>query len=491
MSKSRSVFICQECGSKSPRWQGRCPECEAWNSLVEEIVDPGRSHGMALAVGTGSVPVKLEEVEETSSSRFSTGLAELDRVLGGGLVVGSLVLLGGPPGIGKSTLLLQVAGYLGRVKAPVLYVSGEESPQQIRLRANRLGCLDGLAQVSSGVILLPETNLEAIEAKLLEYKPGLVIVDSIQTVYRSDLSPAPGSVTQVRECAASFMRLAKTHGFTTILVGHVTKGGDLAGPRVLEHLVDTVLHFDGHGLHNVRALHTVKNRFGSTQEMGLFEMDSHGLRAIPDASAFFMSQRITGTPGTVVFPSMEGSRPVLVEIQALVSDSYATEQGVPPTRRSVGLDVNRLSLLLAVMQKRCGGLSLGRADVYVSVAGGIRLQEPALDLALTLAIASSRRNVEIPSDTAAFGEVGLGGEVRAVSGLEARLNEIAKLGFKRCLVPARSLCGFGERELEIDSQGGQFQMLPVDSVAQALQVLKLGGAAGHSRSGHTRPEAEF
>lgn len=469
MARVRSVYICQQCVGQSTRWQGKCPECGAWNSLQEELLER-KALGMALASGAGAPPVAMDSVDSVAEERFSSGLEELDRVLGGGLVQGSLVLLGGPPGIGKSTLLLQVARHLASQRPPVLYVSGEESPRQIRLRAERLGPVPG------GVLLLPETSLEAIEARIHEVGPGLVIVDSIQTLFRSDLAPAPGSVTQVRECAASLMCLAKTRGVPVILVGHVTKGGEIAGPRVLEHLVDTVLHFEGHGVHSVRALRSVKNRFGGTHEVGLFQMGARGLDPIPDASRFFLSQRAQGAPGTVVFPSMEGSRPVLVEVQALVAESFLAAQGVPPTRRAVGLDGNRLSLLLAVLQKRTGGLGLHQCDVYANVAGGMRLLEPALDLPLVLAIASSRANLPLDPGVAACGEVGLGGEIRAVSGLEARLRELAKLGFQRCLIPARSLSG------EVLEGLGSLKLQPVTTLAEALRALGLPTSVERSES---------
>lgn len=437
MAKARTVFICQECGANFLRWQGQCNECGAWNSVVEENVVPtsvpGRkSMGMALNLSQAK-PQLLSEVEAQEEPRFSTGIAELDQVLGGGLVRGSLVLLGGPPGIGKSTLLLQAASSIGTVQEPVLYVSGEESPRQIKLRAERLGVK------SNNITIYAETSLEAVENLLNRLSPRIAIIDSIQTMFRSDLDSAPGSVTQVRECAAQLMRLAKSSGTTIVLVGHVTKGGELAGPRVLEHLVDTVLSFESHGLHNVRALRAVKNRFGSTQETGFFAMETEGLRSIPDASAFFLAQRADNITGSLIFPALEGTRPILVEVQALVTDSYAAQMGAPPTRRSVGVDINRLGLLLAVLQKRYPQLGVGRSDVYVNVAGGLRLNEPALDLPLLLAVASSRADLVVPNDWAALGEVGLGGEVRAVSGLEIRLNELHKLGFRYCIVPARSL----------------------------------------------------
>ncbi|MBQ7501864.1 DNA repair protein RadA [bacterium] len=437
MAKLRTVYVCKECGAKFPRWQGKCGECEAWNSLNEEVeaapADNRKSMGMTLNLSSGSKPVRLSEVKTTEDHRFSTGLAELDQVLGGGLVRGSVVLVGGAPGIGKSTLLLQAAGFIGSEKEPVLYVSGEESPRQIKIRADRLGVKAG------GITIFSETSLEVTEALINKLLPKLVIIDSIQTMFRSDLESAPGSLTQVRECAASLMRLAKNTGVSVILVGHITKGGELAGPRILEHLVDTVLSFEAYGLHNVRALRAVKNRFGSTQETGFFAMEAEGLTPIPDASAFFLSQRSQDITGSLIFPSLEGTRPVLVEIQALVSDSYAAEMGAPPTRRSVGVDGNRLNLLLAVLQKKSPNLGLSKCDVYVNAAGGMRLNEPALDLPLLLAVAAARTNQLIPGDWAALGEVGLGGEVRAVSGLDMRLKELHKLGFKYCIVPARAL----------------------------------------------------
>ncbi len=465
----KSVFVCQECGSQSPKWLGKCNDCGGWNTLQEELLTPRASMGMALGAEPGLAPVRLDEVDLEQEPRFSTGLEELDRVLGGGVVPGSLVLLGGPPGIGKSTLLLQIARQLAATRAPILYVSGEESARQIRMRAERLQ-VDG-----KGILLVSETRLEAIEAHILKEKPGLVFVDSIQTMFRADLAPAPGSVTQVRECSASLMRLAKSHGVPVILVGHVTKGGEIAGPRVLEHLVDTVLYFEGDGLHNVRALRSVKNRFGSTQEIGLFRMGSGGLDSIPDASAFFLSQRAGGGPGSLVFPSMEGTRPLLVEVQALVAENNAVDKGVPPTRRAVGLDGNRLSLLLAVLQKRAVNLGLGKCDVYVNVAGGLKLVEPALDLPLALAVVSSKQNQDVDSDLAAVGELGLGGEVRAVTQIESRLKELAKLGFSRCLVP--------EKNLQSLSSSFDCKPLRVVGVRSLLDALAAAGLKTSSERG--------
>jgi len=465
-SKVRAVYTCQQCGAQTSKWSGRCADCGAWNSLEAEVVER-KTTGMALVLEGGAPPVPMDQVDVLSEPRFPTGLAELDRVLGGGVVPGSLVLLGGPPGIGKSTLLLQICERLRSSHPPILYVSGEESARQIRLRADRL-------QVGGeGVLLLSETRLEAIENRLLECRPGLVIVDSIQTLFRSDLSPAPGSVTQVRECAASLMRIAKKEGIPMILVGHVTKDGQLAGPRVLEHLVDTVLYFEGEGQHNVRALRSVKNRFGASHEVGLFEMTVGGLQPIYDASSFFLRQRSRNTAGSIVFPSMEGSRPVLVELQALVNASVAAEKGVPPVRRAVGLDGNRLSLLLAVMSRRLSRLNTGKADVYASCAGGLRLSEPALDLPLVLAIASSRRDRPIPLGMAAVGEVGLGGEIRQVSQLEPRLKELSKMGFQRVLVPPG-----GPTVAEL----GDLVTLEVQSLRQALEVAGLAQEVNKSET---------
>jgi len=453
----RTVYLCRECGSQASKWAGRCADCGQWNTLEAEVIER-QSAGMALVLA-GAEPVALDKVETTAEARFSTGLPELDRVLGGGIVPGSLILLGGAPGIGKSTLLLQICRQLAHLK--VLYVSGEESPRQIRLRADRLDVK------APNLLLLAETRLEAIEAQIGSVKPDLVLIDSIQTLFKSDLAPAPGSVTQVRECAAGLMRTAKNGGIPVILVGHVTKDGQLAGPRVLEHLVDTVLYFEGEGDHDVRALRAVKNRFGAAHEIGLFQMAGSGLLPIPDASGFFLSQRASGTSGSLVFPSLEGSRPVLVEIQALVNASRLPEKGVPAVRRCVGLDQNRLSLLLAVLARRCHGMSMADCDVYANAAGGLKLQEPGLDLALALAIASSKRDEVLDPHLAACGEIGLGGEIRAVTQLEIRMKELSKLGFKRCLVPA-----VGLRGLDLP---GLRPLIPigVGTIKEALEIAGL------------------
>jgi len=433
MAKIKSVFICQECGAHAPRWAGRCNDCGNWNTLLEEAL-PGKnvSAGMVLNQGKGEL-VALDQVKGNDQDRIHTGIPEFDRVLGGGIVPGAMILLGGAPGIGKSTLLLQLAHSLSEAFEPILYTSGEESPQQIRLRAERL------KSVSSKILLFNETRFESVTEQIQTTRPGLVIIDSIQTLFRSDLSSAPGSVTQVRECAAGLMRLAKETDTPTILVGHVTKDGHLAGPRVLEHLVDTVLSFEGEPENRLRLLRSSKNRFGPSHEVGLFEMTGLGLMAVSEASTFFLDQRTDGLTGSLVYPSLEGSRPILVEVQTLVTESYAAAQGAPPVRRTVGMDSNRMSLLLAVLSKTLGQLEMGKRDVYAKIAGGLKLQDPALDLTLALALLSSRNDQPVPGYLAAFGEVGLGGEIRPVHGTELRLKELERLGFKGCILPARSV----------------------------------------------------
>lgn len=458
MAKTKTVYICQECGSHSPRWSGRCNDCGAWNSLQEEVL-PGKSaaSGMTLHQGPGEL-VALDKVEGNETPRISSGIPELDRVLGGGLVPGVMLLLGGPPGIGKSTLLLQLAKMVCKELEPVLYTSGEESPQQIRLRADRL------ESVSDKILLYNETRFEALTEQINKTKPGLIIVDSIQTMFRSDLNSAPGSVTQVRECAAGLLRLAKEQQIPTVLVGHVTKDGHLAGPRVLEHLVDAVLSFEGESENNLRLLRSTKNRFGPSHEVGLFEMTGQGLVPVSEASKFFLKQRTEGLTGSVIYPSLEGSRPILVEVQALVTGSYLASQGAPPVRRTVGLDGNRVSLLLAVMSKNLKDLRVGEHDVYSKVAGGLKLQDPALDVSLALALLSSRFEHAIPTDLAGFGEVGLGGEIRPVQGCEVRLRELERLGFKRCILPNGNITPEIRSKISLKLQG-------VSSIKEVAQVV--------------------
>jgi DNA repair protein RadA/Sms len=416
MSKLKTFYQCQACGYVSPKWLGRCPDCGQWNTLVEE-----KSRGKKIETQGRVQPTPLSMVEAETGERVSTRIKEFDRVLGGGIVAGSVVLIGGDPGIGKSTLLLQVVSNLS---GKVLYVSGEESPEQIKLRAERL------SMHSDSIILLPETALEHVITTLNDIKPDAVVIDSIQTMYTEEFNSAPGSVGQVRECAARLMFYAKKSGIPVFIIGHVTKEGTIAGPRVLEHIVDTVLYFEGDRGHPYRILRTVKNRFGSTNEIGVFEMTDAGLKEIENPSELFLSERPSDVSGSVVVASIEGTRPLLVEIQALVSP---TTFGVP-RRTSIGLDFQRVNLLLAVLEK-IAGLNLGGMDVFTNVVGGLKLVEPAVDLAIVFAVTSSLREIPIGSDVFVFGEVGLSGEIRAVSQAELRLKEAAKIGFKRAVIP--------------------------------------------------------
>ena len=420
MAKAKSVFYCTECGNETLKWQGKCPSCGAWNTIVEHK-ETGRSS--AASTVAGRMPERLSQMEAEEELRFSTGIGELDRVLGGGAVTGSLVLVGGAPGIGKSTLLLQFCGSLPPDKK-VLYVSGEESGRQLKMRAHRLGCdLDRL-------YVLIETDLDSILESISVFKPDVVIVDSIQTMYHASLDSSPGSVPQVKDCTMAFMRLAKDEGVTVFVVSHVNKEGAIAGPKVLEHMVDCVLYFEGDGTSGYRILRAVKNRFGSTNEIGVFEMRGEGLAEIPNPSESLLSGRPIGAAGTCVTCVMEGSRPILAEIQALVTKSSANV----PRRNFNGLNYNRSTLLLAVLEKR-GGLRLGSCDAYINVVNGLELDEPGADLAAVLAIASSYTDRIISDKTAAIGEVGLTGEIRAVSGMEQRLSEVKRLGFECCIVP--------------------------------------------------------
>ena len=420
MAKAKTVFYCTECGNETLKWQGKCPSCGAWNTIVEHK-ETGRSS--AASTVAGRMPERLSQMETEEELRFSTGIGELDRVLGGGAVTGSLVLVGGAPGIGKSTLLLQFCGSLPPDKK-VLYVSGEESGRQLKMRAQRLGCdLDRL-------YVLIETDLDSILESISVFKPDVVIVDSIQTMYHASLDSSPGSVPQVKDCTMAFMRLAKDEGVTVFVVSHVNKEGAIAGPKVLEHMVDCVLYFEGDGTSGYRILRAVKNRFGSTNEIGVFEMRGEGLVEIPNPSESLLSGRPIGAAGTCVTCVMEGSRPILAEIQALVAKSNANV----PRRSFNGLNYNRSTLLLAVLEKR-GGLRLGSCDAYINVVNGLELDEPGADLAAVLAIASSYTDRIISDKTAAIGEVGLTGEIRAVSGMEQRLSEVKRLGFECCIVP--------------------------------------------------------
>ncbi|MCG0238242.1 MAG: DNA repair protein RadA [Firmicutes bacterium] len=457
MARQKVVFACQQCGYEAPKWLGRCPGCGSWGTLVEEVTAlpaaPG-AHGAGLS--SGEKPRPIAAVETAEAIRIPTGSEELDRVLGGGIVPGSVVLVGGDPGIGKSTLLLQLAHRVAEDRGPVLYVSGEESARQVRLRADRLGAL------SSRLYVLAETNLDRIEEHARELSPLVLVVDSIQTVYRPALPSAPGSVSQVREGAAELLRLAKTRGIAVFIVGHVTKEGAIAGPRVLEHMVDTVLYFEGERHASFRVLRAVKNRFGSTNEIGLFEMREEGLVPVPNASELFLSERPLGVAGSVVVPCLEGSRPLLVEVQALLSPTPFAN----PRRTASGLDLNRVLLLLAVLEKRVG-LQLGGHDAYVKVAGGVRIEEPAVDLALAVALASSFRDRPADPRAVVFGEVGLAGEVRAVGRVEQRLREAEKMGFRRAVLPARSLKNLAFRST--------MELIGVETVAEGLEASLVGG----------------
>ncbi len=462
MAKSRIVFICQECGAQAPKWQGRCAECGAWNAMVEERpADPAgvqttAAHRYALAGAPGTARLYADVATE-QSARLSTGIGEFDRVLGGGVVPGSLVLLGGEPGIGKSTLLLQAAANMARTVGPVLYSSGEESEHQIKSRGERLAVGD------APLYLLAETCLERILEEIARIRPALVIVDSVQTVFSLKFQSAPGSIGQVREAATQLLFTAKGQNVPTFLVGHVTKEGSLAGPKALEHVVDTVLYFEGERHHSQRVVRAVKNRFGAVSELGVFEMTSAGLRAVPNPSMMFLAERPANAPGSAVLCAVEGSRPILVEVQALVSTStYGTAR-----RTANGIDQQRLALLLAVLEKRAG-LNLLGDDVFVNVAGGMSVDEPAADLGVIAAIASSVRNRPIPPTTATFGEVGLAGEVRGIAQASLRVREAAQMGFRRCLLP----------EANIDpadrDQQGDCELVGVRTIGEALDEL-IGG----------------
>jgi DNA repair protein RadA/Sms len=460
MKPPKALFVCQECGAQSPKWMGRCADCGAWNSLVEERVPEappnGGDHRYTLPGQSGGAQL-YADVQYSDTARLGTGIGELDRVLGGGIVPGSLVLLGGEPGIGKSTLLLQAAANVARDIGPVLYSSGEESEHQVKSRGERLGV--GRAPL----YLLAETCLEKILGEATRLTPALVVVDSIQTVFSMKLQSAPGSIGQVREAATQLLFAAKGHNVPIFLVGHVTKDGNLAGPKALEHVVDTVLYFEGERHHAHRVVRAVKNRFGAVSELGVFEMTGGGLRPVPNPSQLFLAERPAGTPGSAVLCCMEGSRPLLVEVQALVSSSTFGNA----RRMTSGIDPARLSLLLAVLEKRAG-LNLMGEDVFVNIAGGMTVDEPAGDLSIAAAVASSLRNRPVAADTAVFGEIGLAGEVRGASQAPLRVREAAQLGFKRCVLPRANLDP-ADRTLVT----GGCELVPVSTLGEALDVLIL------------------
>jgi DNA repair protein RadA/Sms len=449
---SKTIFTCQSCAYQTPKWLGKCPDCGRWDSFVEEVQhrDPKGSERTLSAPGTEPVPI--DSIELKSENRRLTGIREFDRVLGGGIVNGTLVLIGGDPGIGKSTLMLQTLHGLACSGCKVLYVSGEESIRQIRLRSKRLNT------VSSGMLVVAEVDLDAIMAMIESTRPDVLVIDSIQTMYSSELTSAPGSVTQVRESTVRLMLMAKKTGVPTFLVGHVTKDGAIAGPKLLEHIVDTVLYFEGDRNHMFRILRAVKNRFGSTNEIGVFEMKEKGLAEVANPSAVFLSERPANAPGSVVTASMEGTRPILVELQALASSSsYGT-----PRRTILGLDQNRVALLAAVMEKKLGMHLMGH-DIFMNVAGGVKIGEPAVDMGIVAAIASSFLDRSIPEDTLVLGEVGLAGEVRGIGQMETRIIEAKKMGFTRCLIPQSNR----KRLTEIDG----IEITGIQNISEGIESL--------------------
>jgi DNA repair protein RadA/Sms len=452
MAKKKNVFVCQNCGYDSRKWVGKCPECNAWNTMVEELdisSTSGKENNLERRVY--SKPKALKDITYIGDQRYLTKNDELDRVLGGGIVPGGMILLGGDPGIGKSTMVLQATETLGEQGHKILYVSGEESEQQLKMRGERMGVK------SENISFLSEINLPYILSIILEVKPDIVIIDSIQTMYSPDISSAPGSVSQIRENTGALMQVAKKDNISMILVGHVTKDGNIAGPRVLEHMVDTVLYFEGEKYHTYRILRGVKNRFGSTNEIGIFEMTQNGLQPVANPSEMMLDSRPKNTCGSVVVPCMEGTRPLLIELQGLVSSSGFGN----PRRMATGMDYNRMVLLIAIMEKRLG-LELQTVDAYINVVGGIKIDEPALDLGVVSVLYSSFRNFQIPGELMILGEVGLTGEVRNIQQIDKRLMEGKKLGFKRCIIPKGNKKG-----LMVDGIG----ILPVENIREALDLL--------------------
>ena len=451
MAKPSTVFVCSNCGNESSKWFGRCPACNEWNTCYEEKINL-KSSGKSASKKTATT-VKLDDVKKQDIVRTKTGFDELDRVLGGGLVKGSLTLLGGEPGIGKSTLILQICDKI-KGEGQVLYVSGEESAQQIKRRADRLGIKN------NDIVFLGETDIDVIEDAILKTNPKLVIIDSIQTMYSDEITSGPGSVSQVREITARIMKMCKQEEITTIIIGHVTKDGNIAGPRVLEHMVDTVLYLEGERYFAYRILRGVKNRFGSTNEIGMFEMNDIGMCEIDNPSSVLLSEKNENVAGSIVVASIEGTRPILVELQALT----ATSVFGMPRRTANGIDYNRLTLLIAVLEKRTG-LPLGNQDVYLNIVGGIKINEPALDLGIILAVSSSFKNIPIPNDVIAIGEVGLTGEVRSVNQIEKRIKEAEKLGFKKCIIP--------ESNKKLLKDTYKLDIIGVQNISEAMRCLEL------------------
>ena len=451
MAKPSTIFVCSNCGNESSKWFGRCPACNEWNTCYEEKVNL-KSSGKSTIKKTATT-VKLDDVKKQDILRAKTGFNELDRVLGGGLVKGSLTLLGGEPGIGKSTLILQICDKI-KGEGQVLYVSGEESAQQIKIRADRL------AIKNNDIVFLGETDIDVIEDAILKTNPKLVIIDSIQTMYSDEITSGPGSVSQVREITARIMKMCKQQEITTIIIGHVTKDGNIAGPRVLEHMVDTVLYLEGERYFSYRILRGVKNRFGSTNEIGMFEMNDIGMCEIDNPSSALLSEKNENVAGSIVVASIEGTRPILVELQALT----ATSVFGMPRRTANGIDYNRLTLLIAVLEKRTG-LPLGNQDVYLNIVGGIKINEPALDLGIILAVSSSYKNIPIPNDVIAIGEVGLTGEVRSVNQIEKRIKEAEKLGFRKCIIP--------ESNKKLLKDIYKLDIIGVQNISDAMRCLEL------------------
>ena len=450
MARVKSKFVCSSCGYVTPKWMGRCPNCQNWNTFTEELEEPaGRGRSQ---IGTPVVkPVRITDIDTIKEERIRTQSQEFNRVLGGGIVKGSLVLIGGDPGIGKSTLLLQVSAQLAAAGKKVLYVTGEESIKQTKMRAERLGIS------AEQLYILSETNFPYVEEALRQLQPAFAVIDSIQTMYHPDLSSSPGSVSQVRECTGEIMRIAKSSGIPIFIVGHVTKEGAIAGPRVLEHMVDTVLYFEGERHQTFRILRAVKNRFGSTNEIGVFEMKENGLQEVLNPSELFLDERSAGSSGSTVVAAMEGTRPILVEIQALITPATFGN----PRRMATGLDHNRVSLLMAVLEKRAGML-LQNQDAYLKVAGGVKLDEPAIDLAIAISIASSFRDEPTGTTDCFIGEVGLAGEIRRVNRIDQRVTEAAKLGFQRIFIPKGNLTGWDIPD--------EIELIGVSSINEALQL---------------------
>ena len=456
MAKTVTEFVCQSCGQRTPKWMGKCPGCEEWNTLAEErIKGAGSKRKTGKGGGDGNSVQPVTQVAPLTQNRLVTGIGEFDRTLGGGLVEGSLILIGGDPGIGKSTLLLQSMGEMAISGAKVLYVSGEESPAQIKLRADRLGAL------SDNLLICSEICIEDVLAVVEQVQPDALVLDSIQTFFTADLQSAPGSISQVREVAFKIFQDVKKRAMPALLIGHITKDGAIAGPKSLEHIVDTVIYFEGEKGHSYRILRAIKNRFGSTPEIGVFEMLPEGLVGVENPSDIFLSERPADSPGSIIISSMEGSRPLLVEVQALVTSSSSIGM---PRRMSAGFDHNRTSLLIAIMEKRLG-LNLQGEDIFVNIAGGLKVSEPAVDMGIAAAIAGSFRNISVDPHTVMIGEIGLTGEVRSVMQLEARLTEVERLGFKRCVVP------HSVNEDKLLNKNSSLNLIPVKTLSEAFDAV--------------------